>query len=71
MIIVSPGYIVWDQIPAVFEVVLGGLGKDWADRGGDGAKGRDRGATKMVDLSGVLFVWGEIKRREREVRGKL
>ena len=71
VIVVPPRHIVRDQIPAVLELVLGGLGKDWGYGGGDGAGGGGGGATGTDDLCGVLLVRGEIERRERDVWGKL
>jgi len=71
VIIVPPRHIVRDQIPAVVELVLGGLGKGWADRGGDGVDRGDGGTARTADLSGVLVVWGEIKKGDGEVRSKL
>ena len=67
VIIVTPGHIVWDQIPAIIRFVLGGLGKDWTDGRGGGANRRHGGTTRTVDFSGVLETWGKIEREESEV----
>lgn len=64
VIVVPPGHVVWDQVPAVIRFVLGGLRKDWAEWGGDGADGGGGGAATIVGLCSVLAVGGE-------VRGKL
>lgn len=70
VVIVAPGHIVWDQVPAVFELILGRLGEGWGDWGGDGSGGGDGGAAGTV-VCGVVVILGEIKGREREVRGEL
>jgi len=71
VIIVPPRNIVWDQVPGVVRLVLGGLWEDWAGWGGDSANRRDGGATMIVGLGWVLVVWSEIKMRDGEVRGEL
>jgi len=71
VIIVPPGYVVRDQVPAVVQLFLGGLGKGWGDRGVDGADGGVGETTKSANLWGILGVRREIKRRDREVRGEL
>ena len=58
MIIVSPGHIVGDQVPAVAQLILGGLGEGQAERGGDGAERGDGGTMRVADLGGMLV--GEV-----------
>jgi len=58
VIIVSPRYIVRDQVPAVVRLVLGGLERGWGERGGIDRGGGE--ATGMVDLWDA--VWGEVGR---------
>lgn len=62
VVVVPPGDVVGDQVPGVVRFVLGG--KDWGDRGGDGADGGEGETTGEVDLG----VRGEI---EGEVGGEL
>ena len=70
VVIVAPGHIVWDQVPAVFEFILGRLGEGWGGRGGDGSDRGDRGAARTVVCSMVVILGG-IEGREGEVRGEL
>ena len=70
VVIVAPRDIVWDQVPAVFEVILGRLGEGWGEWGGDGCGGGDGGAARTVVCS-VVEILGGIEGREGEVRGEL
>ena len=70
MIIVPPGNIVRDQVPAVVLLVLGGVGKDWGDWRGDGAEGGDGETARVADIWAVVGVRGEIQGRDGEVRGE-
>ena len=70
VVVVAPRNIVRDQVPAVFEVILGRLGEGWGDWGGDSCGGGDGGATRTV-VCGVVEILGGIKGRESEVGGEL
>ena len=70
VIVISPGYVVGNQVPGVVRLVLGGLRKSWADRRGDGTNGGDRGTPRKADLGGVKDRKG-IERMEGEVRDEL
>lgn len=71
VIIIAPRDIVWDQVPAIVQLVARGLGEGWADRGGDCGNGGDRGATRTVELCGLVEGRGDILRKEDGVGGEL
>lgn len=71
VIIVTPRDIVWDQVPTIVRLVLGGLGKGGADRGRDSANGREGGTTRTVELGGLAEGRGEVRGEGDGVRGEL
>ena len=71
VIIVAPRDVVWDQVPAIIQFVLSGLGKGWAEWGRSRTERRERGTTWTVELGDLVEGWGHIAGEDEGVRGEL